>query len=112
MRTWISFRTPIRGIRLGVGASLPAAQIYRVSAAGAKVWRLGSTLIWSGRLAGRKHGRWQIARSVFAGDRPGLVPMVPVGASGGDRIPARGHGRAALIQHGARRRSGSSFSPR
>jgi hypothetical protein len=48
MRTWISFRTPIRGIRVGAGVSLPAARVYRVSATGAKVWRIGSTLMLVG----------------------------------------------------------------
>jgi hypothetical protein len=45
MRTWISFRTPIRGIRVGAGASLPAARAYRVSATGAKVWYAGSAVM-------------------------------------------------------------------
>ena len=48
MRTWISFRTPIRGIRVGVGASLPAARVYRVSATGAKVSNIGSTVMLAG----------------------------------------------------------------
>jgi hypothetical protein len=37
MRTWISFRTPIRGNRVGAGVSLPAARLYHVSATGQKV---------------------------------------------------------------------------
>jgi hypothetical protein len=48
MRTWISFRTPIRGIRVGVGASLPAARTYYVSATGLKVWRIGSAVMLAG----------------------------------------------------------------
>jgi hypothetical protein len=48
MRTWISFRTPIRGIRLGAGVSLPAARAYPVSATGLKIWRIGSTLMLAG----------------------------------------------------------------
>jgi hypothetical protein len=48
MRSWISFRTPIRGIRVGVGASLPAARRYYMSATGAKIWRIGSTLMLAG----------------------------------------------------------------
>ncbi len=49
MRTWVSFRTFIPGVR--VGASLPtsrAARIYRVSATGAKVLLIGSTLMLVG----------------------------------------------------------------
>jgi hypothetical protein len=48
MRTWISFRTPIRGVRVGAGVSLPAARIYAVSATGLKVWRIGSTVMLVG----------------------------------------------------------------
>jgi hypothetical protein len=48
MRTWISFRTPIRGIRVGAGASLPAARVYPVSATGQKVLRGGSALMLIG----------------------------------------------------------------
>jgi hypothetical protein len=49
MRTWISFRTGIRGIR--VGASLPnptARRVYQVSATGRKVWRIGSAVMLAG----------------------------------------------------------------
>jgi hypothetical protein len=45
MRTWLSFRTPIRGIRVGVGASIPPARTYVVSATGLKIWRIGSALM-------------------------------------------------------------------
>jgi hypothetical protein len=48
MRTWISFRTPIRGIRVGAGASLPPARVYHVSATGRKVWNIGSTVMLVG----------------------------------------------------------------
>jgi hypothetical protein len=48
MRSWISFRTPIRGIRVGAGVSLPAARVYRVSATGQAVWRIGSTVMLAG----------------------------------------------------------------
>jgi hypothetical protein len=47
MRTWISFRTGIRGVRVGVALPNPAARIYPVSATGLKIWRIGSALIWS-----------------------------------------------------------------
>jgi hypothetical protein len=48
MRSWISFRTAIPGIR--VGASLPnsAARIYQVSATGRTVWRIGSAVMLIG----------------------------------------------------------------
>jgi hypothetical protein len=48
MRTWLSFRTPIKGIRVGAGVSLPAAQVYRVSPIGAKVSNIGSAAMLAG----------------------------------------------------------------
>jgi hypothetical protein len=49
MRTWLSFPTGIRGIRLGAAVNLnTTASSYYVSAAGAKIWRVGSTLMWAG----------------------------------------------------------------
>jgi hypothetical protein len=48
MRSWVSFRTPVKGVRLGVGASFQRARVYAVSAAGLKVWRIGSTLMLAG----------------------------------------------------------------
>jgi hypothetical protein len=48
MRTWISLRIPIKGIRVGAGVSLPRARIYQVSATGQKVWRLGSAAMLVG----------------------------------------------------------------
>jgi len=48
MRSWISFRTPIRGVRVGAGASLPTARTYHVSATGQKVWLIGSAVMWAG----------------------------------------------------------------
>jgi hypothetical protein len=48
MRTWISFRTGIRGIRVGASLPNPAARRYDVSATGRKVWRIGSTIMLIG----------------------------------------------------------------
>ena len=48
MRTWISFRTGIRGVRAGVSLPNPAARIYYLSATGLKVWRVGSSLMLAG----------------------------------------------------------------
>jgi hypothetical protein len=48
MRTWLSFRTPFRGVRVGVAIPTPAARIYAVSPIGLKVWRVGSTLMLVG----------------------------------------------------------------
>ena len=48
MRTWISFRTGIRGVRVGVALPNPAARVYPVSATGRKVWRVGSALMLAG----------------------------------------------------------------
>lgn len=48
MRTWISFRTGIRGVRAGVSLPNPTARIHYVSAAGLKVWRIGSALMLAG----------------------------------------------------------------
>jgi hypothetical protein len=48
MRTWISFRTGIRGVRLGASLPNSAARTYRVSATGQKVWLVGSALILAG----------------------------------------------------------------
>jgi hypothetical protein len=48
MRTWLSFRTGIRGVRAGVSLPNPAARIYYLSATGAKVWNAGSTLMLAG----------------------------------------------------------------
>jgi hypothetical protein len=48
MRTWLSFRTGIRGVRVGVSLPNPAARVYPVSATGAKVWYTGSTLMLAG----------------------------------------------------------------
>jgi hypothetical protein len=41
MRTWISFRTGIRGVRIGVALPNPTARIYPVSATGRTVWNTG-----------------------------------------------------------------------
>jgi hypothetical protein len=51
MRTWISFRTGIRGVRVGVSLPNPAARVYRVSPIGAKIWRIGSALMLVGLAA-------------------------------------------------------------
>jgi hypothetical protein len=48
MRTWISFRTGIRGVRVGVALPNHAARIYQVSAMGRKIWIIGSTLMLAG----------------------------------------------------------------
>jgi hypothetical protein len=48
MRTWISFRTGIRGVRVGVALPNPAARTYRVSATGRKVWRIGQAVMLVG----------------------------------------------------------------
>jgi hypothetical protein len=48
MRTWVSFRTPAKGVRLGVGASFPRARVYAVSAIGLKIFRIGSTVMLAG----------------------------------------------------------------
>jgi hypothetical protein len=70
MRAWLSFRTPIRGIRVGAGASLPAARVYRVSATGRTIWVVGSTvmlvglalwLIFSRDETGRLHENFLLA---------------------------------------------------
>jgi hypothetical protein len=55
MRTWLSFRTGIRGVRVGVALPNPAARIYQVSPTGAKIWRVGSTAMLVGL------GIWLIA---------------------------------------------------
>jgi hypothetical protein len=48
MRTWISFRTGIRGIRVGASLPNPRARVYRVSPTGAKIWYAGSPLMLVG----------------------------------------------------------------
>jgi heme A synthase len=48
MRTWLSFRTPLRGVRVGVALPNPAVQVYRVSAIGAKVSHIGSAVMLVG----------------------------------------------------------------
>jgi hypothetical protein len=49
MRTWISFPTGIRGIRLGAAVPLNTRpRIYAVSPIGLKVWRVGSAVILLG----------------------------------------------------------------
>ena len=48
MRTWLSFRTPLRGVRVGVAIPNPTARIYAVSAIGLTVWRVGSSLMLAG----------------------------------------------------------------
>ena len=48
MRTWLSFRTGIRGLRVGVSLPNPAPRTYRVSAIGRRVWHTGSTLMLAG----------------------------------------------------------------
>ena len=45
MRTWISFRTGIPGIRVGASLPNPSARVYRVSATGAKICRVASAVI-------------------------------------------------------------------
>jgi hypothetical protein len=44
MRTWLSFRTGIRGVRVGVALPNPAARTYYVSATGRKVCRWANIL--------------------------------------------------------------------
>ena len=48
MRTWLSFRTGIKGVRVGASLPNPAARVYQVSAIGRKVWRVGSALMLAG----------------------------------------------------------------
>ena len=49
MRTWISYPTGIRGIRLGAAVPLNTRpRIYAVSPIGLKVWRVGSSLMLAG----------------------------------------------------------------
>ena len=48
MRTWLSFRTGIRGARVGVALPNPAVRIYPVSATGLRVWRIGSAVMLVG----------------------------------------------------------------
>ena len=48
MRTWLSIRTPFRGVRVGVAIPTPAARAYLVSPTGAKIWRIGSALMLLG----------------------------------------------------------------
>jgi hypothetical protein len=48
MRTWISFRTGIRGVRAGVALPNPAVRVYPVSATGMKVWRIGQAVMLAG----------------------------------------------------------------
>jgi hypothetical protein len=51
MRTWISFPTRIKGIRLGAAVNLnTAARMQYVSLTGAKVWYIGSALMLAGLL--------------------------------------------------------------
>jgi hypothetical protein len=48
MRAWLSFPI-VKGIRTGISVNPnPAARVYRVSATGRKVWRIGSTLMLAG----------------------------------------------------------------
>jgi hypothetical protein len=48
MRTWVSFRTGIRGVRVGVALPNPAARTYPVSAIGLKVWNVGQAVMLVG----------------------------------------------------------------
>ena len=48
MRSWISFRTPFRGIRAGVSLPNPGACRYYMSATGQKIWLIGSAVMWAG----------------------------------------------------------------
>ena len=49
MRTWLSFPTGIRGIRLGASANLNTrARTYHVSPIGAKIWYAGSVVMLAG----------------------------------------------------------------
>jgi hypothetical protein len=48
MRSWISFRTPFRGVRAGVTFPNPGARTYPVSATGLRIWRIGSFVMWAG----------------------------------------------------------------
>src|ERR1700674_2417612 len=48
MRTWLSCRTGIKGVRAGVSLPNPTARIYYVSATGRKVWYIGSTVMLAG----------------------------------------------------------------
>jgi hypothetical protein len=48
MRTWLSFRTGIRGVRVGVALPNPAARTYYLSPTGRKVWLIGSAVMLVG----------------------------------------------------------------
>ncbi len=49
MRSWLSFPTGIRRIRLGASVNLnTTARIHYVSATGMKIWRVGSALMLIG----------------------------------------------------------------
>jgi hypothetical protein len=48
MRTWLSFPTGIRGIRLGAAVNLNTTRIHYLSATGLKVWRIGSAVMLAG----------------------------------------------------------------
>jgi hypothetical protein len=49
MRAWLSFPTGIRRVRLGASVNLnTSARMHHLSATGAKVWRIGSTLMLAG----------------------------------------------------------------
>ena len=48
MRTWISFRTGIRGVRVGLALPNSTPRIYPMSATGARIWHTGSTLMLCG----------------------------------------------------------------
>ena len=49
MRTWLSFPTSIRGIRLGASVNLNTrARVYHLSETGLTVWRVGSAVMLVG----------------------------------------------------------------
>jgi hypothetical protein len=48
MRAWLSFPI-VRGVRTGISVNPnPTARVYRVSATGRKVWRVGNTVLLVG----------------------------------------------------------------
>jgi hypothetical protein len=51
MRSWISFRTGIRGVRVGLALPNSTARIYPMSPTGLKIFRIGSAVMLIGLAA-------------------------------------------------------------
>jgi hypothetical protein len=92
MRTWLSFRTPLRGVRLGASVSLnarPQPRYVFSDRRSSLVHRLDDHAGWPRDMADCKpRPGWPPERKLFAGDNNGFRRAIPLQAGGSGVMPA------------------------